>query len=108
MSPLRRPLRSLAIRKSRLPASRTWPELVKKNPRLFFANGTITQYSTAVIDILKKLREGGQIGNKSAMVNVADEFGIESANISRKLLPAAGFEIVYDNPIRSVRKTTRR
>ena len=30
------------------------------------------------------------------MVNIADEYGIESANISRKLFPAAGFEIVYD------------
>ena len=30
------------------------------------------------------------------MVNIADEYGIESANISRKLFPAAGFEMVYD------------
>ena len=36
------------------------------------------------------------MGNKIAMVNVADEYGIESANISRKLFPAAGFELVYD------------
>jgi branched-chain amino acid transport system substrate-binding protein len=71
-------------------------DLVKKNPRLFFANGTTTQYTSSVIDILKKLREGGQIGNKIAMVNVADEYGIESANISRKLFPAAGFELVFD------------
>ena len=71
-------------------------ELVKKNPRLFFANGTTTQYSSAVVDVLKKLRDGGQIGNKVAMVNVADDFGIEASNISRKLLPAAGFDLVYD------------
>ena len=31
------------------------------------------------IDVLKKLRDGGQIGNKIAMVNVADEFGIEAS-----------------------------
>ena len=71
-------------------------QLVKKNPRLFFANGTTTQYSSAVVDVLKKLRSSGQMGNKIAMVNVADEYGIESANISRKLFPAAGFELVYD------------
>ena len=71
-------------------------ELIKKNPRLFFANGTITQYTSAVIDVLKKLRDGGQIGNKVAMVNVADEYGIESSNISKKLFPAAGFDIVFD------------
>ena len=28
-------------------------QLVKKNPRLFFANGTTTQYSSAVVDVLK-------------------------------------------------------
>ena len=72
------------------------PELIKKFPRFFLCNSTITQYSTAVTDILKKLRDGGQIGNKVAMVNIADEYGIESANVSRKLLPAAGFQIVYD------------
>jgi branched-chain amino acid transport system substrate-binding protein len=71
-------------------------ELTKKYSNLFFANGTTSQYSGAVIEIIKKLRDAGQIGNKIAMVNVADEYGIESANISRKLLPAAGFQIVYD------------
>jgi branched-chain amino acid transport system substrate-binding protein len=71
-------------------------QLVKKNPRLFFANGTTTQYSSAVVDVLKKLQSSGRIGNKIAMVNVADEYGIESANISRKLFPAAGFELLYD------------
>jgi len=72
------------------------PELVKKNPRLFFGNGTITQYTSSVIQVLKKLRDGGQIGNRVAIANVADEYGIESANISKKLFPAAGFDIVYD------------
>jgi branched-chain amino acid transport system substrate-binding protein len=71
-------------------------QLVKKNPRLFFANGTITQYSSTTIDVLKKLKDAGQLGSRVALVNVADEFGIEAANISKKLLPAAGFEIVYD------------
>ena len=46
--------------------------------------------------MFSKLRSSGQMGNKIAMVNVADEYGIESANISRKLFPAAGFELVYD------------
>jgi branched-chain amino acid transport system substrate-binding protein len=72
------------------------PQLTKKYPRFFLANGTITQYSSSVIDVLKKLRDGGKMGNKVAMVNVADEYGIESANASRKLFPAAGFDLVYD------------
>ena len=72
------------------------PQLVKKYPLLFFGNGTLTHYSTTVIDILKKFRDGGQIGNKVAMVNVADEYGIEISNLSKTQFPAAGFEIVYN------------
>src|SRR5277367_7012927 len=59
------------------------PQLVKKYPLLFFGNGTLTDYSTSVIEILKKFRTSGQIGNKVAMVNVADEYGIEISNISK-------------------------
>ena len=33
---------------------------------------------------------------KSPWSNVADDFGIEASNVSKKLLPAAGFDIVYD------------
>ena len=58
--------------------------------------GNITQYSSSVIDVLKRIRDSGKMGNKVAMVNVADEYGIESANVSRKLFPAAGFDLVYD------------
>jgi branched-chain amino acid transport system substrate-binding protein len=83
-------------------------QLVKKNPRLFFANGTITQYSSTAIDVLKKLKDAGQLGSRVALVNVADEFGIEAANISKKLLPAAGFEISTTNPTRSAPRITRR
>jgi branched-chain amino acid transport system substrate-binding protein len=40
--------------------------------------------------------DSGQIGNKVAVVNVGDDFGIELANIGRPLFKEAGFEIVYD------------
>jgi branched-chain amino acid transport system substrate-binding protein len=46
--------------------------------------------------VLKKLKDGGQIGNKVAVVNVGDDFGIELANAGRPLFKEAGFEIVYD------------
>jgi branched-chain amino acid transport system substrate-binding protein len=71
-------------------------DLIKKNPQLFFANGTTSQYTSAVIDVLKKLQADGQLGKKIAMVNVADDFGIECSNISKKLLSTVGFDIVYD------------
>ena len=46
--------------------------------------------------MLKKLKDAGQIGNKVAVVNVGDDFGIELANAGRPLFKQAGFEIVYD------------
>jgi len=72
------------------------PQLVKKYPLLFFGNGTLTHYATAVIEILKKFKASGEIGNKVAMVNIADEYGIEISAISKKAFPAAGLEIVYN------------
>jgi branched-chain amino acid transport system substrate-binding protein len=72
------------------------PQLVKKYPQLFFVNGTLTHYCKSAIDILKKFHDAGQIGNKVALVNVADEYGIEISNISKTLFPASGFDIVYN------------
>jgi branched-chain amino acid transport system substrate-binding protein len=72
------------------------PMLVKKYPNLFFFNGTVTEYCKSAVGILKQIKDGGQIGNKVAIVNIADEFGIEISNLSRKLFPESGFEIVYD------------
>jgi branched-chain amino acid transport system substrate-binding protein len=72
------------------------PSLVKKYPNLFFFNGTVTEYCKSAIGILKQMKDAGQIGNRVAVVNIADEFGIEISNLSRKLFPDAGFEIVYD------------
>ena len=42
------------------------------------------------------MREAGTIGNRVAMVNVADAFGIELAEAARPKMKAAGFDIVYD------------
>ena len=72
------------------------PQLVKKYPLLFFGNGTLTHYCTTTIEVLRKFRAAGQIGNKVAMVNVADEYGIEISNLSKTYFPAAGFDIVYN------------
>jgi branched-chain amino acid transport system substrate-binding protein len=72
------------------------PQLVKKYPQLFFFNGTITHYCTTAINILKKMRDAGEIGKKVAMVNVADEFGIEISNMAKTAFPEAGFDIVFN------------
>lgn len=71
-------------------------ELIKRFPNLFFFQGTTTQYATTAVNVLKKMKDEGKIGNRVAVVNVGDTFGIELANAARPLFKAAGFEIVYD------------
>jgi branched-chain amino acid transport system substrate-binding protein len=72
------------------------PALVKKYPNFFMFNASTTTYARTAIGVLKKLKDGGQIGNKVAVVNVGDDFGIELANAGRPLFKEAGFQIVYD------------
>ena len=71
-------------------------ELTKRYPNLFFTLGNTTSFTVSVVDILKEMRDEGKIGNRVAMVNVADAFGIELAEAARPRIEAAGFEIVYD------------
>ncbi len=64
---------------------------------MFFTLGSTTAFASAVVDVLSgMLAEGTLSGNKIAMVNVADAFGIELATAARPLFEEAGFEIVYD------------
>jgi len=71
-------------------------KLTKLYPNLFFTLGDTTGFTESVEQILSKMRADGKIGNKIAMVNVADAFGIELAGSARPLFKKAGFEIVYD------------
>ncbi len=71
-------------------------ELTARYPNLFFTLGNTTSFTVSVVDVLKEMRNEGKIGNRVAMVNVADAFGIELADAARPRIEAAGFEIVYD------------
>ncbi len=71
-------------------------ELTARYPTLFFTLGTTTAFASSVADILAKLVAEGRIGNKVAMVNVADAFGIELAEAARPLFKAKGLDIVFD------------
>jgi len=71
-------------------------ELTKRYPNLFFTLGTTTSFVQGVADILVEQRDAGAIGNKIAMVNVADAFGIELADRAREIFGEAGLELVYD------------
>ena len=71
-------------------------ELTERYPDLFFLLGNTTAFVEGVRDILVDMRDAGTIGNRIAMVNVADAFGIELADAARPIFDEAGFEIVYD------------
>jgi branched-chain amino acid transport system substrate-binding protein len=72
------------------------PELVKKYPNFFMFNCSTTDLAKGAIGVLKALKDSDRIGNKVAVVNVGDDFGIELANVARPFFKEAGFEIVYD------------
>ncbi len=71
-------------------------ELSEKFPNMYFTLGGATGLAGGVVDVLNGLRERGEIGNRVAMVNVADAFGIELAEVARPQLQEAGYEIIYD------------
>jgi branched-chain amino acid transport system substrate-binding protein len=71
-------------------------ELSQRFPNMYFTLGGATGLAGGVVEVLTKMRDAGQIGNKVAMVNVADAFGIELAEVARPAFAEAGFEIVYD------------
>jgi len=72
------------------------PELSAQFPNMFFTLGTTTALAADVVAVLSDMREAGQLGDRVAMVNVADAFGIELATAARPLFEEAGFDIVYD------------
>ena len=71
-------------------------DLSGKFPNMYFLLGGATGLSGGVVDVLSAMREAGEIGNTVAMVNVADAFGIELAEVGKPQLEEAGFEIVYE------------
>lgn len=71
-------------------------DLADKFPNMFFTLGTTSALAGDVVKVLSDMREAGQIGDRVAMVNVADAFGIELATAAKPMFEAAGFEIVYE------------
>jgi branched-chain amino acid transport system substrate-binding protein len=71
-------------------------EFADRWPNSFWTLGTSTAFATTLVDLLKGMRDAGQINDKVAVVNVADAFGIELANAGKPALKDAGFDIVYE------------
>jgi branched-chain amino acid transport system substrate-binding protein len=70
-------------------------DLMERWPRLFFFLSTSSYYAEGIVTVLEDLRERGEIEGRVAMVNVADQFGIELANAAEALLHEADFDVVY-------------
>ena len=70
--------------------------LTKRYSNIFFSLGSTTEFAGSVAKVLGQMKASGTIGNRVAMVNVADAFGIELANAARPIFKNAGFNIVYD------------
>jgi branched-chain amino acid transport system substrate-binding protein len=72
-------------------------ELSKQFPNVFITLGGAKPIVAGAVSVMTKLKERGDIGNKIAMVNVADAFGIELMNEAKPAFQAAGFELVYES-----------
>jgi branched-chain amino acid transport system substrate-binding protein len=69
-------------------------ELVKQFPTLFFFLNQPAHFGGALIEVLDKLKAGGKINNKIAMLSVGDQFGAEMSEGFGGGLKAAGYDIV--------------
>lgn len=72
-------------------------ELSDKFPNLFFLLGRSAEIAKGVVDSMATMRDAGDIGNRVALVNVADAFGIELVSSAKPAFEEAGFEIVYES-----------
>lgn len=71
-------------------------ELAAQWPNSFWLLGSSKAFAEDLAELLASMRDNDQIGNRVAVVNVADAFGIELMNAGKPALEAAGFEIVYE------------
>lgn len=69
--------------------------LVARYPGVFFTLGKTTPLAEGVAKLMADLRSEGKAGNRVALVNVGDAFGIELAQAARRVFEAEGFELVY-------------
>lgn len=68
----------------------------KRWPNSFWLLGSSTQQAQGAVAALEKARKAGHIGNRVAVVHVADAFGLELIAAGKPALQKAGFEIVYE------------
>ena len=69
---------------------------VEKWPNTFWLLGRASDLSTGIVGTLTEMRDAGEIGNRVALVHVADAFGLEMMAGGKPALEEAGFDIVYE------------
>jgi branched-chain amino acid transport system substrate-binding protein len=72
------------------------PQLRERWDNVFFFTLTSTDYANGVVDLLERLRREGRIQGNVAIVNVADQFGVELSKAAREQLKKHNFNVVYD------------
>lgn len=72
------------------------PELAKRWSTIYFMLGKTEMYSDALLEYLEAARKDGKIGDRIAVVHIADGFGVEFAAALRKAVAGSKFKIVYD------------
>lgn len=71
-------------------------EFAKRWPTIFFMLGSGGDYAEGLMTQLDAARKAGKIGDKIAMLHVADGFGVDAAAAARKAAAAYGFKLVVD------------
>jgi branched-chain amino acid transport system substrate-binding protein len=72
-------------------------ELSQQFPNVFISLGGAEAIARGAVEVMTELRDRGDIGSRLALVNVADAFGIELANVAKPAFVEAGFELVYES-----------
>jgi branched-chain amino acid transport system substrate-binding protein len=71
-------------------------EFAKRWPTIFFMLGAGGDYAESLMTQLDIARKAGKIGDKIAMLHVADGFGVDAAVAARKAAAVHGFKLVVD------------
>lgn len=63
---------------------------------VFFTLGATTPIAQGIAKLAADMKADGELGNRLALVNVADAFGIELAKAAKTVFEDEGFNIVYE------------
>ncbi len=70
--------------------------LTSRYDGVFFTLGATTPIAQGIARLAADMKDNGELGDRLALVNVGDAFGIELMNAARTVFEDAGFDIVYE------------